>query len=196
MRRTAIGISAAGLAAAFALSACGSDRAPAEDESTEPEPTASETGGEETTEAPAEEDAAVPELLDFTAATVDGDDFSGAELAGDPTVLWFWEHDCPICQGQGGTVSGLHGEYGDAVDVVGVSGAGLYAASSDADRRDFVDRTGTADLVHLEDEDYRIRNSFGVVTQSTFVVLDAEGGIVESGSLGEDELHEAVGGLL
>ncbi|GAB3999948.1 hypothetical protein GCM10029992_30230 [Glycomyces albus] len=150
------------------------------------------TGEEETTEA----DTAVPELLDFTAATIDGQDFEGASLAGDPTVLWFWEHDCPICQGQGGAVSGLFETYGDQVDIVGVSGAGLYAASSADDRQGFVDQTGTGSLVHLEDEDYELRTSFEVVSQSVYVVLDAEGNVVQNGSLSESDLNDAVASTL
>ena len=193
MKRTAIGIAAAGLAL-FALGACGSDEEPAETDPTT-ETAAEETTDDPTTEA-ATEDMAVPELLDFTATTIDGDQFEGGSTLGDPTVLWFWEHDCPICQSQGPTVSGLSEEYGDQVDIVGVSGAGLYAASSSDDRAGFVDQTGTGDIVHIEDEDYGIRNAFGIVSQSTFVVIDAEGEVVESGSLSEDDLNEAVESLL
>ncbi|GAB3222311.1 protein disulfide oxidoreductase [Glycomyces halotolerans] len=193
MKRIAIG---AGLiAAVVVLGSCGSQQEPPDEA-----PATEEAAGEETTEAaasaPAEEAVPVPELLDFSAATVDGDDFDGAVLAGDPTVLWFWEYDCPICQSQGGTVSGLFDEHGDRIDIVGVSGAGQYAAGGDDDRRAFVDRTGTGDIVHIEDRDYELRNAFGVVSQSTFVVLDADGEIVESGSLSEGDLDEAVESLL
>lgn len=196
MKRTGITIAAAGLAAVFSLAACGSDEEPAEEEPTTAEEMteAEEEMTEE--EETAEEDMAVPELLDFTAVTIDGEDFEGASLAGDPTVLWFWEHDCPICQGQGGAVSGLFETYGDQVDIVGVSGAGLYAASSADDRQGFVDQTGTGSLVHLEDEDYELRTSFEVVSQSVYVVLDAEGNVVENGSLSESDLNDAVASTL
>lgn len=196
MKRTGITIAAAGLAAVFSLAACGSDEEPAEEEPTTAEEMteAEEEMTEE--EETAEEDMAVPELLDFTAVTIDGEDFEGASLAGDPTVLWFWEHDCPICQGQGGAVSGLFETYGDQVDIVSVSGAGLYAASSADDRQGFVDQTGTGSLVHLEDEDYELRTSFEVVSQSVYVVLDAEGNVVENGSLSESDLNDAVASTL
>ncbi|WP_199037757.1 redoxin domain-containing protein [Glycomyces salinus] len=196
MKHTGIAIAAAGLAAAFSLSACGAEEEPAE-----PDPTTSEaatedaeetTGEEETTEA----DMAVPELLDFTAVTLDGEDFEGSSLAGDPTVLWFWEHDCPVCQGQGGAVSGLFETYGDQVDIVGVAGAGLYATGSTEDRQGFVDQTGTGSLVHLEDVDYELRTSFEVVSQSVYVVLDADGEVVENGSLSESDLNDAVASTL
>lgn len=196
MKHTGIAIAAAGLAAAFSLSACGAEEEPAE-----PDPTTSEaatedaeetTGEEETTEA----DMAVPELLDFTAVTLDGEDFEGSSLAGDPTVLWFWEHDCPVCQGQGGAVSGLFETYGDQVDIVGVAGAGLYATGSTEDRHGFVDQTGTGSLVHLEDVDYELRTSFEVVSQSVYVVLDADGEVVENGSLSESDLNDAVASTL
>jgi peroxiredoxin len=187
-------MAAAAVAAVLALSACGSDEEPAEEttsESAMEEPTAS---AETTTEST--EDVAVPDILDFTATSLDGEEFDAATLAGSPVVLWFWEYDCPICLSQGPTVSGLLDEYGAQVGIVGVSGAGLYAPGSAEDQEGFVDQTGTGDIVHLADEDYAIRNTFGVVSQSTFVVIDAEGEVVESGSLSEDDLNEAVGGLV
>lgn len=192
MRRTAIAIAAAAIAAALALGGCGSDEAPDEQGRTADQ-TAPTTGAPE---AETGDGTAVPELLDFTATTVGGEAFDGADLAGDPTVLWFWEHDCPVCQGQGDLVADLHETYGDQVDIVGVSGAGLYAASGDQERRDFVDRTGTGGIVHIEDADYALRTAFGVVSQSTFVVLDGEGTVVDSGPLGESDLTAAVDSLI
>ncbi|GAB3644685.1 TlpA family protein disulfide reductase [Glycomyces tarimensis] len=194
MQRTANGVAAVGIAAVLALTACGSQEEPADEPSTE---AASESATpEETATQSAEADTPVPELLDFTAATLDGGQFEGASTLGDPTVLWFWEHDCPICQSQGPAVAGLFDEHGDQIDVVGVSGAGLYAPSSADDRAGFVEQTGTDGIVHIEDEDYGIRGAFGVVSQSTFVVIDAEGEVVESGSLSEEDLNEAVDALL
>ncbi|WP_168801404.1 redoxin domain-containing protein [Glycomyces buryatensis] len=195
MKRTvtakATGIAAASLAALFALGACGSDDDPAaEEEMTSEDAMTQEATGDEA-ESPSE-DMAVPELLDFTATTIDGEDFEGASTLGDPTVLWFWEHDCPVCQSQGPAVAALVEEYGDEIDVVGVSGAGLYAASGAEDRAGFVDQTGTGDAVHIEDQDYAIRTAFEVVSQSTYVVLDSEGAVLESGSLSEDDLNAAV----
>ena len=35
-------------------------------------------------------EAAVPELLQFTAPLVGGGSFDGAAVAGTPTVFWFW----------------------------------------------------------------------------------------------------------
>jgi peroxiredoxin len=194
LKRTAIGMAAAGIAAVLALSACGSEEEPADERTTEETVEEPATSAETTTEST--EDVAVPEILEFTATSLDGEEFDAASLAGSPVVLWFWEYDCPICLSQGPTVSGLFDEYGDQVGIIGVSGAGLYAAGSTEDREGFVDQTSTGDLVHLEDEDYQIRNAFGVVSQSTFVVIDAEGNVVESGSLSEDDLNEAVGGLV
>lgn len=195
MRRTVIGLAAAGIAAVLALSACGSDDEPADEATTEEAAQDPTTGGETSAES-TEESVAVPKVLDFTATTLDGEEFDAASLAGAPVVLWFWEHDCPICVSQGPAVSGLADEYGDQVGIVGVSGAGLYAASSAEDREGFVDQTGTGGIVHIEDEDYEIRNAFGVVSQSTFVVIDADGEVVESGSLSEDDLNEAVAELV
>lgn len=191
-------LAAVAAAAVFALGACGSEEEPADEETSEQtiDEATPESMTDETTEEPAGDDVAVPELLDFSATTIDGDAFEGASLVGDPTVLWFWEHDCPICQSQGPTVSELDDTFGDQIDIVGVSGAGLYAASSADDRSGFVDQTGTGDVVHIEDQDYELRNAFGIVSQSTFVVLDSEGEVFESGSLSEDDLNQAVADVL
>ncbi|RRS01247.1 redoxin domain-containing protein [Glycomyces terrestris] len=192
MKRTVIGVAAAAAAAVLALSACGSE---------EPDDTgdAATTMGETTT-APgestaAETDAAVPELLDFTATTVDGDAFEGSSLAGRPAVLWFWQEDCPICQGQGPDVEALIEEHGDRVAVVGVAGTGLYRSSTEEQLQAFVEDTGTAEATHLQSPDGELWTRFDVTSQSTYVLLDSAGEIVDSGSFSGGELDEKVAGL-
>lgn len=191
MRRTAIGVAAFGLAAVFSLAACGSDEP--EDETAE-EATTSEEATADTSSDATEEEVAVPELLDFTATTLDGAEFEGASLAGGPAVLWFWYEDCPICQGQGPEVAALADEYGDTVDVIGVSGPG-YRNSSTEQMQEFVDDTGTGGFTHLQGKDGELWTRFGVTSQSTYVLIDAEGEIVDTGSFSEDELNEKVGEL-
>jgi hypothetical protein len=53
-------------------------------------PETADTPDEPEATAPAEEPGAVSELLAFRAETVGGEQFDGAELAGEPTALRFW----------------------------------------------------------------------------------------------------------
>jgi cytochrome oxidase Cu insertion factor (SCO1/SenC/PrrC family) len=190
MKRITVG--AAAVAAVFAFGACGTggtDDA-AEDMSTP----------DETASAPAEtgsgtEAAPVPDLLDFTTTTVDGEPFEGASLAGSPAVLWFWQEDCPICQGQGPDVAALIADHGDEVNIVGVAGTGLYRTSTDEQLLAFVEDTGTDGATHLQSPDGELWTRFGVTSQSTYVLLDSSGEIIDSGSFPADELDDKVADL-
>ena len=89
----------AALLAGVGLVACGGDDEPT---ATPADPTTSETtaapgttGDGATTTAPtsataATEPADVPEFLDFVAPDVRGGQVTGAELAGQDLVIWFW----------------------------------------------------------------------------------------------------------
>src|SRR6516225_12305011 len=63
----------------------------------------------------------VPAQLQFTAKTVDGQDFSGQSLLGKPAVLWFWAPWCPVCQGEAPMVGRMATAH-PAVRFVGVAG--------------------------------------------------------------------------
>jgi peroxiredoxin len=193
MRRTAMGLAAAGLAAVFTLAACGSEE-PAEDDMTSED--SMESTEATTDDMTTDEEAAVPELLDFTATALDGEEFAGASLAGAPAVLWFWYEDCPVCQGQGPDVAALQEEHGDTVNIVGVSGPGLSGSSTVEKMQAFVDDTGTGDITHLENASGDLWTRFEVTSQSTYVLLDAHGEVVDSGSFSGDELNEKVGALM
>src|ERR1700758_263401 len=65
--------------------------------------------------------ATVPAQLQFTAKTVDGQDFSGQSLVGKPAVLWFWAPWCPVCQGEAPMVGQMAAAQ-LAVTFVGVAG--------------------------------------------------------------------------
>lgn len=72
------------------LTACADSPEAAEDGAAdEPATTAGDSDDPETT-APAGEAGEDSELLAFTAETVGGEQFDGAELAGEPVALWFW----------------------------------------------------------------------------------------------------------
>jgi thiol-disulfide isomerase/thioredoxin len=129
--------------------------------------------------------------LTFTATTVDGADFAAADLAGRPTVLWFWAPWCPTCVSQSPQVLDLAEKHGDAVNVVGVAGLDEPGAMAD-----FIEMTGTGDLTHLNDEEGAVWRQFGITAQSTFAVLDENGVVTYSGHLEPDELADRVAELV
>lgn len=73
------------------LAAC-ADSPEAAENSTADEPATSTPADSDDPEAatPTGEASAESELLAFSAETVGGDQFNGAELAGGPVALWFW----------------------------------------------------------------------------------------------------------
>ncbi|MGJ7449524.1 redoxin domain-containing protein [Aquipuribacter sp. MA13-13] len=129
--------------------------------------------------------------LDFTATTLDGATFEGATLAGEPALLWFWAPWCPTCAGQADHISGVADTYAGRVNVVGVGGLDQAEAM-----RTFVDDRGVDNFVHLSDETGVVWQRFGITSQSTYVVLDADGTVVAQGVLSEGDLDQAVSDAL
>lgn len=73
------------------LAACGDGPEAAEDDTVdEPAEAAATDSDDPEVPTPAGEAGAGSELLAFSAETVGGDQFDGAELAGEPVALWFW----------------------------------------------------------------------------------------------------------
>lgn len=133
-------------------------------------------------EAPTSRPAEIPDSLRFTATTVEGAPFDGAELAGQPVLLWFWAPWCPTCRGQIEQVQDLAETYADRVQVVGVGSLD----DAEAIKRFAGDATG---VTHLVDEQGTVWKHFGVVEQSSFVLLDAQGAkVVSTGYGGSDDL--------
>ena len=130
-----------------------------------------------------------PAVLDFSADTVAGDTFKGASLAGRPAVLWFWAPWCPTCRAQIEGVSALADEYGDDISFVGVGSLDEAPAIED-----FATDV-PAEIPHLLDPDGAVWRHFGVVEQSTYVVLDADSSVVSEGYLDDDALADLVSGL-
>jgi thiol-disulfide isomerase/thioredoxin len=127
--------------------------------------------------------AVVPEQLGFTATTLDGKRFDGSKLAGKPVALWFWAPWCPLCRAEAATVTKLAKAHGDQVGIVGVAGLDKVEPM-----RGFVADTGVRGIPHLADEEGAVWRRFGVTTQSSWVMLDADGRQVYSGRLDDDEL--------
>lgn len=150
----------------------------------------------ETDDAAAEDDAepavAVPAAMDFTAPTVAGGELDVAALAGEPTVFWFWAPWCTICRGEAPDVAQVAEDLDGEVTVVGVAGLGETDAMVQ-----FVDDTGVDGFENVIDEDGSIWNGFGVVSQPSYVFVNANG---ESetvvGALGYEALDEAARDLV
>lgn len=179
-------------AAALVLTACGTG---AEDPagSAPPAPTTAEasTGAPSpdssaTASAPA---ADVPALLRFTGTTLQGKAFDGTGLAGSPVVFWFWAPWCPKCQAEGPAVAKTAKKYGDKVRFVGI--AGLDKSKDQMTK--FVDRTGTAGLVQLDDRTGALYKHFKVTSQSSYLVVSPDGSTESAtGPLDEEELSKLI----
>ena len=128
-----------------------------------PTPAASSTASAEPTT------TRVPETLKFAGTTVEGQPFDGASLAGKPVLLWFWAPWCPTCRSQANDVSAIANDYAGRVAVIGVGSLSEYAAAI----RQFAAKAPGP--VHLDDRSGDVFRHFGVVEQSSFVLLDAEG---------------------
>lgn len=182
------------VAAVLSLSACGADdgdtTATEASTSSTPSPSPEQTASTSATTR-SSPTTAVPEALDFSAKTVSGAAFEGASVAGRPVLLWFWAPWCPTCRGQIPEVESLASTYGDDLTVLGVGS--LDSADAIADFAEEVD-----DFTQLNDEDGELYRRFGIVEQSSFVLLDAEGEVAFSTGYGgsdalADEVDDVVG---
>ncbi len=126
--------------------------------------------------------------LEFTGTDLDGAAFDGEQLAGKPTVLWFWAPWCATCRAQAGRVASLAREYDGEVNVVGVGGL-----SDDSDIRDFAQVVEGP--THLVDPKGAIWTHFRVAAQSTYLILDEDGAVVAEGYLDNDDLSAQVAEL-
>ncbi|MCC5032252.1 redoxin domain-containing protein [Streptomyces sp. WAC 00631] len=122
--------------------------------------------------------AEVPDAFRFTGQTLDGQKFDGAELAGKPTVLWFWAPWCPKCKAQGPETAKVAQEFEGKAHVVGVAGLDKPAAM-----KDFVSSAKVGGFPQLNDEPGALWRKFGVTEQSVYVVLDGKGKTVFTGNL-------------
>ncbi len=127
--------------------------------------------------------------LGFTGQTVDGESFEGASLADKPTVLWFWAPWCSTCRAQSAGVQALAEEYDGRVNVVGVGGLDDSSAIVDYARE-------VPGPLQLVDPDGAIWRHFGVRAQSSYLVLDADGHVLENGYLDDQVLADLVSNLV
>lgn len=131
-----------------------------------------------------------PPQLQFSATTLDGDEFDGASLRGTPAVFWFWAPWCATCQREApmvGAVADAH----PAVTFVGVA-----SASQPPAMREFVEKYSLTQLTQLADTDGAVWKRFGVTQQPAFAFLTADGAVsMVKGELAEDELTRRVAAL-
>jgi thiol-disulfide isomerase/thioredoxin len=131
----------------------------------------------------------VPAILGFTGTTLGGAAFDGAGLAGKPSVFWFWAPWCPKCQAEGPAVAKVAQKYDGRVTVVGVAGLDR----STQKMTEFVDRTGTSGLAHLDDRTGALYKHFRVTSQSSYLFVDADGKTESAtGPLNEDRLSSLI----
>ncbi|HSK55130.1 MAG TPA: redoxin domain-containing protein [Jiangellales bacterium] len=151
-----------------------------------------ETASPAEPEVGAEPAVEVPEILDFTAQTLEGETFEGASLADTDTLLWFWAPWCPVCQREAPVVASLAEEYAGRVEVLGIGGlSGDLRAM-----QDFVQRGGVGGVTHLADTEGSIYARFGVTQQYDIGVLDDSGDLrVVTGPLSEAELRAEMDAL-
>jgi len=128
---------------------------------------------------------------DFTVATLDGGTFDGHRLAGKPAVLWFWAPWCPTCLMQARQVNALAADYAGKATVVGVAGLDTVPAM-----HEFVGMAKVSGFPHLADEQGVVWKRFRMTAQSTFVVLDASGAVVERGHVDVERLPGMLDTLL
>jgi thiol-disulfide isomerase/thioredoxin len=135
--------------------------------------------------------AAVPASLSFTGRTLDGTPFDAATLAGRPTLLWFWAPWCATCAGQADQIIELREQYGDRLAILGVAGLGDNAAM-----REFVTDLDVDTVPNLDDQAGEVWRRFGITEQSTFVLIDRRGTVVETRWLDRIDLPARVRSLV
>jgi thiol-disulfide isomerase/thioredoxin len=135
--------------------------------------------------------AAVPDALNFTGKTLDGATFDASTLAGRPALLWFWAPWCATCASQAQSINDLEDEYGDRLGIVGIAGMG-----NNNDMRRFVADLDVTKVPNLDDQAGVLWRRFGVIEQSTYVVIDRAGTVVTTGYLDDLQLTAKVTSLV
>ncbi|WP_199432593.1 protein disulfide oxidoreductase [Qaidamihabitans albus] len=132
-----------------------------------------------------------PAELNFTARTLEGEEFSGASLAGKAAVLWFWAPWCPNCRAEAPTLADTAAANEGDVAFVGVA-----SQSDTGAMRDFVRDYGVDGFRHLDDSGGEIWQRFGVTYQPAYAFVSPDGTVeVVKQQLSETELAERVGNL-
>ena len=125
-------------------------------------------------------------VYSFKGKTLTDTNFSGAELAGKPAVLWFWAPWCTICRAESPDLVELANSFKGKVRVIGIAGLAPVA-----DMKQFVVDTKTSNFTHLADTDGSLWLNFKVPAQPAFVFITSKGVITRQiGALSKSELFK------
>lgn len=113
----------------------------------------------------------VPDVLDFSATQISGEDFDARELAGTDTVFWFWAPWCTECAAAAPQVQAA-AEANPDVRFVGVAGLSSDVSSMQT----FVADHGLT-FPQLADADGAVYTRFGITQQDTYVLVSASGDV-------------------
>jgi thiol-disulfide isomerase/thioredoxin len=137
-----------------------------------------------------DDNTGVPAQLQFTAKTLEGQEFSGKSLLGKPAVLWFWAPWCPTCQGEAPMVAKVAAAH-PTVTFVGVGAQDQLPAL-----QDFVDKYHVNEFTELADTHAEVWAKFGVTRQPAFAFVSGDGDVdVVKGSVPESDLTARVQAL-
>lgn len=137
------------------------------------------------------EQAPTPEKFQFTAKTLEGAEFRGDKLVGNPAVLWFWTPWCPSCNAEAPTVAKIAKKHGK-VQFVGVAAEDRLEAM-----KKFVADHELTGFPHLADLDGSVWKRFGVTAQPTFAFVRGDGSVeLLTGAPTEEQLDQRVSALL
>ena len=111
----------------------------------------------------------------FTASTLDGEEFSGADLVGSPYLLNIWATWCAPCRHEMPELQQLHDTFsGQGFQVVGVS---VDDRGSRETIREFLAEVGI-DFPIYHDPSWEIQDLYGLLGLPGSFLMDAEGRLV------------------
>jgi thiol-disulfide isomerase/thioredoxin len=140
---------------------------------------------------PAQPKTASAGTLAFTGTTLDGAAFDAATLAGKPAILWFWAPWCATCASEAQSINDLKDEYGDRLAVLGIAGMGDNKAM-----HQFVSDLEVTKVPNLDDQQGVLWKRFGITEQSTYVLVDKAGKILDKAYLDDLQLTTKVKSLV
>lgn len=132
----------------------------------------------------------------FTASTLDGDEFDGADLMGAPYMLNIWATWCAPCRHEMPELQELHDTYADlGFQVVGVS---VDDRGSRETILEFLGEIGV-DFPIYHDPSWEIAEKYGLRGLPGTFLVDAEGRFVQRWTGGfkpmADDVQESVRGV-
>ncbi len=126
------------------------------------------------------------EIPTFSSPTLGGAEFSSAELADKPTVLWFWAPWCSVCFAEAPEISAAAAELSGEAEIIGVGALGPVD-----DMNQFVADAELGQLRHISDEEAAVWAKFGVAGQPAFAFISADGAVqIVPGSLNAEQIVE------